>query len=455
MTSKPFTHAAVVGTGIAGLLAARVLSDFFERVTVLEKDTAPSGPGFRRYTPQGRHFHGLIPGGMRVIQELLPGVADDLRRAGSLLPESHQIYYYRPEGKSYRQTRYVPEPPNDNGERLMYVQTRGLLEYTIRSHVEALPNVIVRYQAGAQDVVAREGRLTGVTLSAEPRDCIETELIVDASGRTSKTLQWLHQLGFERPDEEVIHCDFAYTTVFMRPKDPSSFSDVCFLVLPDPKAQHASRGGGLMRIEGGLWMVAAGGRYGDFPPQDLEGFTSFLATLPHPQLHQLVRGAELVGEPSHLRFPKGVRRRFDKLQAFPDGLVPIGDAIAHYNPAYGQGMAAACRQAKALQSALRSAAKTRRLSGFWQHYLPEAFQETRAPWLFAALADFQDSRCSGDFPMEDLHLTRGLQYLAAEAARGDGDAALTLDALGTLSIRLDALEASPWRERIEGGIAAG
>lgn len=451
MTTRPFGHAAVVGSGIAGLVAARVLSDFFAEVTLFEKDTVPSAPGFRRYIPQGRHFHGLIPGGMRILMELLPGVAEDLRRAGSLLPAPDQIYYYRPEGKSFRQSTHMPHPPPDTGERYVYVQTRGLLEHRVRAHVEAVPNITTRYATTVHDVVAQDGKVTGLTLSDVNGEVIETDLLVDATGRSSKTLQWMEGLGFERPPQEVVNCDFAYTTVFMRPKDPQVFTDVCFLVLPDPQSEHPSRGGGLIRVEGDLWMVAAGGRYGDYPPDELDGLVEFLKTLRHSRLCELMSQADVVGEPAHYRFPTSIRRRFDKLAAFPEGVVPIGDAISHSNPVYGQGMAAACRQAKALQAALSLAADTREgLDGLWRRYFPEAFQETRAPWLFAALGDFRDSRCSGDFPMEDMHLSSGLQYLFTQAAQGDEQARQTFEAIAALETRIDVLERPPWRERING-----
>jgi 2-polyprenyl-6-methoxyphenol hydroxylase-like FAD-dependent oxidoreductase len=445
MAARPFGRSAVVGSGIAGLVAARVLSDFFEEVTLIEKDEVPRSPGSRRGIPQGRHFHGLLPGGLQIMSELLPGVAEDLRAAGSQLPAPHELYYYRPEGKSFRQTTYMPEPPEDTGDRSMYVQTRALLEHCVRAHVEALANVTTRYETRVKEVVSSDRKVTGVALDGTD-EILEVDLVVDATGQSCNTLQWLDRLGFDRPSQEVVNCDFAYTTVFMRPKKPDIFTDVGFLVLPDPGAEHSSRGGGLMRVENGLWMVAAGGRYGDFPPRDFDGFLRFLETLHHPRLYQLVCQAELVGDPAHYRLPRSLRRRFDKLEAFPEGLLPIGDSICHYNPAYGHGMAAACRQAKALQKALSQAVE-HGLPSLWRSFFPEAFQETRAPWLFAALGDFRDSRCTGDFPREEMHLLNAMQRLSAEAAKGDDEARQIFEAIGTLKTRIDVLEQPPWSER--------
>ena len=54
-------HAVVIGSSMAGLLAARALTDGYERVTVIDRDTLPAGLEGRRAVPQGRHAHALLP----------------------------------------------------------------------------------------------------------------------------------------------------------------------------------------------------------------------------------------------------------------------------------------------------------------------------------------------------------------------------------------------------------
>ena len=147
-----FEHAIVLGIGTAGLVSARVLSEHFDRVMVYEKDPDPQGPGFRNGILQGRHFHALIPGGLVIMTELFPGLQEDLKASGSILPKQDEFYFYTHMGKSYATGAFVPEPPPDTGAQVFFMQTRGLLEYTIRSHVNRIDNVEFVYDAAIKDL---------------------------------------------------------------------------------------------------------------------------------------------------------------------------------------------------------------------------------------------------------------------------------------------------------------
>ena len=85
MSGSPLRHALVAGGSIAGLLAARVLSDFFERVTLAERDAVASGSNARQGVPQGRHIHALLARGREVLETLFPGIGEELRADGAVL----------------------------------------------------------------------------------------------------------------------------------------------------------------------------------------------------------------------------------------------------------------------------------------------------------------------------------------------------------------------------------
>ena len=444
MSPKRFKHAVVLGGGMAGLVTSRVLADHFQQVTLLERDAAPADTGPRPGVPQGRHFHALLPGGLLILAELFPGVLEELQAAGSLLPAPDQFYFFLPEGKSYALGAYMPKPRPDDGKRLSYVQSRGLLEHCVRSHVGKLDNVEFCYSARVEDIAAESGRIIGVKVahSAEP---VLADLVIDAMGRAGKTVQWLDRLGFERPVQDVVNCDLAYTSVFMQPRSPEIFTDVGFFVLSNP----GGRGGGLVRMEQGLWLASVAGRFGDYPPRDLQGFMRYAESTGEPLFRELLAQADAVSEPASYRFERSVRRRFEQLERFPERLLPIGDAICHYNPLYGQGMSAACRQAMALRRTFEQrAVRGEGLDGLWRGFLPEAYQETRAPWLFAALADFRDPRCTGDFPAEEGELINLLAYAVGQAAAGDPEALAATMAIRALVAPLESLRESPWPERL-------
>ena len=66
------SHAIVIGGSIAGMLAARVLSERFDHVTILDRDDIPSSPEARNGVPQGRHLHLLLETGQRIMEKLCP-----------------------------------------------------------------------------------------------------------------------------------------------------------------------------------------------------------------------------------------------------------------------------------------------------------------------------------------------------------------------------------------------
>jgi 2-polyprenyl-6-methoxyphenol hydroxylase-like FAD-dependent oxidoreductase len=353
------------------------------------------------------------------------------------------FFAFRPEGKSYALGVYQPEP---RPLGIIYFMSRPLLEHCVRRRVEALPNVATRYKSLVRAPLIETGRVVGVVLDGGQQ--VSADLVVDATGKNACSIRWLSELGFDAPAESVIKCDFAYASAVLRPPDPTAIGGAGFFVLPDPDAQYNTRGAYLVRIEDDLWLAGLGGRFSDYPPVDVEGWRSFGRTLSWPIWDELVGSAELVTEPAPFRFPRSVRRHFERLERFPDGLVLLGDSICHYNPVYGQGMSAAACQAQALGELLdRRASESGNMTGLALEFFPQAYEVTRTPWALAAAADFQDGRTSGDFPTEEMEkLVRFLTL--ATLAESDPEAARLAADLITLTRSLSALDEPPWPERL-------
>ncbi len=445
MTARNGRHAVVMGAGMAGLLAARVLSGHFDRVTVLDWDLLPDAPATRRGAPQGHQLHTFLPGGLEIAGAYLPGLVDELVAAGALpMRFGQDLVIHRPEGRSYLAAVQRPEPLVTGVGYLS--MSRALLERVVRGRVCALPGVEVRGRAGVRAPVVQDGSVRGVVLAGGEQ--VTADLVVDASGSAGRSFSWLAGLGCPRPAESVVRCDFAYSSAVLRPADPAALPGGGILVLPDPTSDTPTRAGYVTRLEGGLWMAGLGGRNGDHPPTGLDAWREFGRTLPTSDWDELVGAATLVDGPVSYRFPRSVRRHVERLDRFPDGLLPLGDAICHVNPLYGHGMSAAAGQAKVLDQVL--ADRTRRggdLTGMAHEFFVGAHETTRAPWALAAGSDLLTAGTIGDFPDEEFENLMRLVRLGTLIDEDAEAASLFVDVF-TLRRPWSTLEESPWRERL-------
>ncbi|MFL6546639.1 MAG: FAD-dependent oxidoreductase [Candidatus Udaeobacter sp.] len=385
---------------MAGLLASRVLVDQFEQVTINERDRVSQEPRFRKGVPQSRHLHVLLRRGQIILEQLFPGLEADLAASGALLVDWAQDTYW---------LTSLGRMPCFHSGITTYACSRNLLEGLIRRRLTAYASIRFIH---ACDVIGLLGNnsntgVGGVRLrfreGGNVQEC-QADLVVDASGRESRTPDWLEFLGYSRPQETIIDAHVGYASRYYQP--PPGFAPDWKMMLVQSKQTKGSRTAMIYPVEGNRWIVTLIGGVGDYPPTDEDGFLAFARSLPNLILYNAIKDAQPLSPIYGYRYMENRLRHYEQLSRWPEGFVVLGDAVCSFNPSYYQGMTTVALGALTLDTCLRE--QRRRdpngdLTGMSERFQKALAEVNMLPWLTATGEDFHSSQTKGGKPNPVVH----------------------------------------------------
>lgn len=402
-------QALVIGGSITGLLAARVLLNHFERVTLVERDCFPKQPASRRGVPQADQVHVLLTKGQQILEQLFPGLKDELIAAGA--PTVDWIADWSVLGAWGWGPRFA-------SDFYGYTCSRTFLEWLLRQRL--VQNQRLQVLEGSQVTGlltnADNSQITGIKLlchtgtehSTLPQlQELATDLVVDATGRNSALPKWLTALSYQAPEVSVINSFLGYASRWYQ--RPLGFKADWQGVTVMSKPPEMGRGGVLYPVEGNRWVVTLGGVGRDYPPTDETSFLDFARSLRSPIIYEAIKQAQPLSVIYSYRRTENRWYHYEKLSKLPEGLVVMGDAVCAFNPIYGQGITVAAMQALTLDQCLQQQFRRNQsfLVGLTQRFQQQLAKMLATPWMMATGEDLRWSTTVGGQPDRITQLTQG------------------------------------------------
>lgn len=409
-------RAVVMGGSISGMLAARVLADFFDEVIIVEADDPSYDKNARKRVPQGQHSHVLLQAGQQVLERLFPNFIAELIADGSVVSDfTHDLeWFHFGKWKKRFESGIVGVQ-----------QTRPFLEWHIQRRLRHYSNINLRNSCLVVGFVFSSDQKTirGVKVGKPDGlgdEDILCDFVVDATGYGSQSRKWMPDAASQSP-METVKIDLFYATRFYQ-TDGSQLGWKNLMISAQLPAQPYA--GVILSFEDNKFGVTLGG-YLKQPPKTDEEFRLIARSLPQPHIHDFLRNAIPVSDLNTYRIPSQVRNRFDRSNNMPSHLVVLGDAYCRFDPLYGQGMSVAALEAELLANELRNMKDRGELNTFHNRFYRKLVRITQGPWDMAITESFRHPDISGRRP-RGIKLMQGLTQKIYRASANQQDVYLTL-----------------------------
>lgn len=404
--SKKRNSAIVIGSGMAGLAAARVLSDHYSEVLVVDRNRLDECADEPWGVPHGGHTHWLLASGKMRWENFFPGLFDQIVKAGAVKADINRDCHWCFSGCEHARFKSGLET---------VLGSRALLENNVRERLHNVSNVRFRKGCYVRGLAANFNDARRVIGIRTDGGTLFADLVVDATGQDSRSPQWLAALGYEPPKQETIEVNLGYATRQFR----RSIDDLNGHLLASIAATAQTRRSGIMLAqERDRWSVTLSS-YGGDAPTEISDFRDFAKTLQAPYIYDVISEAEPIGEAQPGRFRANVRNRYELLHRFPKGYLVFGDAISCFNPVCGQGTAVAALQAVELDKALRA-----NCTNLSERFFAQAATIIDAAWSTASRNEFRVPGVAGpstmmsrllDWYLTELHVSAQTDHIVASA----------------------------------------
>ncbi|WP_405977029.1 FAD-dependent oxidoreductase [Streptomyces sp. NBC_00158] len=381
-------HVVVLGGSIAGLAATRALRGRGVKVTVVEPDGL-AATGARSGVPQGGQLHALLDMGRTQAERWFPGLSEELVADGAVLGSGSEIQLFE------NGTRKISVPGNE-----LIGVSRTLLEEHVRRRT--LLDDGVRVSAGrACGLDIRNGRVAGVRVRATGSADVTplpADAVVDATGRSSRLTSWLAAEGWPQPPVDRMRIDLGYATArFRRGAELPGVSVAHQLPGPASGAGAAEQPdtGAMAAVEGGQWMAVIVAYADKRPSRDPAEFLRRMRAMQAAPFGVVADRCAMIGEVDTYGMPHSLRRNWWALDRLPGGLFVAGDAVASFNPVYGQGMTSAFLHASCLAAYLGGGAD---LHAPAHAYFRRIRVVVDAAWEVSTLSDLAQPHVTGPYP---------------------------------------------------------